>query len=226
MKNILSATIIGLMALSLSSATIAEVFGKRYLSLDAGTIWLGDGELSDFADNMFIYGANIRLPIIRQWDFVAKMSRAEADGSHTTCKVPGYCVPVTGSYERSRVDGIGYFSFSPESDLNPFMGLGVIYGKNSHEASFVNPSTLQTGVNVDNNEDWGYTGAIGIELNFETDKTIIFEAHAERIFDESETRLASQAIKWFSKRLFVEAKGQYEIESKNIYGALGLGVAF
>lgn len=199
----------------------AGILGKRYIGASVGQVTPGNDEVKDIDDSIISYGVGLRLPINANLDFVGSIGQSKLDGS-----VSEYD-PYLGFYEID-VEGTGtslgallQYQFMPGDQVNPFVGVGVLWSKAEIEASVAGYSESE------DDDDTGFTVGAGIEFNIDEKISINTGINYQsEMFDEDDIIAGVGFNAWVTPQLLLSVVGQYAFDSEDKGISAGLAIGF
>lgn len=195
----------------------AGILGERTFGIYIGQVIPGDDAVRDFDDSILTYGANIRVPIDSHLDFISSISQAKISGDlhvYDPYYYRTYRVSLDGT-STSLGGGLSY-QFKPDEQVNPYLGLGIMWSKVEYESM---------GESDDDN-DTGLIAGGGIELNLNKQASFdIGLSYQSEMFDEDDILVGFGFNVWVTPVFRLSVSVDYGIDSqdKGISGGLGIG---
>ena len=200
-----------------STSVHAGLLGKRSFGISIGQVTPGDDEVKEFDDSILTYGANLRLPIDEHIDFIANIGQAKISGDlpvYDPYYLRTYMVKVDGT-STSLGGGLTY-QVRPNEQVNPYLGLGVLWSKVEYESMGESEDDDDTGILVGG----------GIELNMNEQASLDMGiTYQSEMFDEDDIYVGLGLNIWVTPEFRLSVAGEYGIDSqdKGISGGLGIG---
>jgi opacity protein-like surface antigen len=210
-----------LAVISIAADADAGILGKRYIGASVGQVTPGNDEVKDIDDSIISYGVGLRLPINANLDFVGSIGQSKLDGDTTMYD------PMLGFYDVD-IEGTGtslgallQYQFKPGEQVNPFVDVGVLWGKSEIEASVAGYTESE------DDDDTGVTVGAGVEFNIDEKISINTGiSYQSEMFDEDDVIAGVGFNAWVTPQLLLSVVGQYAFDSEDKGISAGIAVGF
>jgi len=226
-----SLIVILMSVISINAATL----GERYAGLTFGAYRPGDEFIRSIDEIGVNYGAQLRLPIVKHVDFYAIVSQTELEGDYLFPLGPEYnyaTLLFDCEMESLTASAQLHFSILPDSVVNPFLGVGVVYADTSIDATTFGVTGSLEGDGV------GAGVMLGAEFNL-TDVFSIVPAvlYVSEIFEETSPELAMSykygddfganlSINCWADIILLQLSGAYYFETEDAQANVSASIRF
>ena len=193
----------------------AGILGKRYIGVSVGQITPGNDDLKDIDDSIITYGADLRLPIDANLDFVAVIGQSKLDGDVTIYHpwYGAYDVDVEGT--GASLGGLLQYQYVP-GEVNPFVAVGVLWEK----------AEIEVEGESEDDDDTGFVVGAGVEFNVEKISINTGVNYQSEMLDEDDVIADVEFNAWVTPHFLLSIVGQYQFHSEDKYISAGFAIGF